>query len=50
LRFYIAAGAVDRKRSPVFGSQEFPDPVRHTIRLSPKADSYKQQQSGDSSK
>lgn len=32
---------MDCERSPIFGSQKFPDPVGHTIWLSPKNDSYK---------
>jgi hypothetical protein len=38
----VPAGSMYRKRAPVSRSQKFPDPVRHTIRLSPKRDSYKQ--------
>src|SRR6266404_1475376 len=38
----VAAGSMYRKRPPVSCSQKFPDSVRHTIRLSPKRDSYKQ--------
>ncbi|HEX3444243.1 MAG TPA: hypothetical protein VHS80_05965, partial [Chthoniobacterales bacterium] len=37
----VTAGSMDCKRPPIFGSQQFPDPIRHMIRLSPKNDSHK---------
>jgi hypothetical protein len=41
----VTTDSMDRKRPPIFGSQKFPDPVRHMIRLSPKNDSHKRTQS-----
>jgi hypothetical protein len=43
----VPADSMYRKRAPVSRSQKFPDPVRHTIRLSPKRDSYKQPKGPD---